>query len=438
LKSKAGPEIALPRKLLEVFSGPAMYRGAYGGRGSAKTMSFAKMAAIHGIRSAKAGRGGLIICGRELQNSLDDSSMAEVKAAIRSDPWMLDYYDVGEKYITTKDGRIDFAFIGLRHNIDSVKSKAKIRLLWVDEGEKVSASSWDKADNTVREEGAEVWVTWNPERKSSPTDLKFRQTPPPESKIIALNWRDNSKFPATLDKKRLHCLATNPDQYDHIWEGDYITAMAGAYFSKALTIARQEYRIGHLATDPLMTMRAFWDIGGTGAKADACSIWMCQFIGKEIRCIDYYEAVGQELSVHVAWMRAKGYGAAKVYLPHDGINHDKVFDVTYDSELRRAGFDVTVIKNQGSGAANQRIEAVRRILPQCWFNQDKCSAGLDALGWYHEKRHEARNIGLGHEHDWSSHCADSFGLMAIIAEDIFDDVRPINDNDYMPVSGWMG
>lgn len=430
--------IQLPEKLISVFLGEAMYRGAYGGRGSGKTMSFAKMAAVRGITCASAGLGGLIVCGREMQNSLDDSSMAEIKAAIRSEEWMLDYYDIGEKYITTKDGLIDFSFVGLRHNIDSVKSKAKIRLLWVDEGEKVSASSWDKADNTVREEGAEVWVTWNPERKLSPTDIKFRQNPAPESKIIALNWRDNSKFPSTLEKKRLHCLETAPDQYEHIWEGDYITAMSGAYFAKALTIARQEHRIGHVARDPLLSIRAFWDIGGTGAKADACSAWMIQFIGKEIRVLDYYEAVGQQLSVHVEWMRSKGYGAAKVYLPHDGVAHDKVFDVTYESELFRAGFDVTVIKNQGAGAANQRIEAVRRILPQCWFNEPTCSGGLDSLGWYHEKRDEARNIGLGPDHDWSSHGSDAFGLMAIVAEDIFDESASRDVNTNYSGGGWMG
>ncbi len=412
------PEISLPSKLIDVFMGDALYRGAYGGRGSGKTMSFAMMAAVKGITLASAKVGGLIVCGREMQNSLDDSSMAEVKAAIRANEWMLDYYDVGEKYITTKDGLIDFAFIGLRHNIDSVKSKAKIRILWVDEGEKVSAGSWDKADNTVREEGAEVWCTWNPERRLSPTDLKFRQSPHPDSKIVALNWRDNLKFPSTLEKKRVHCLESNPDQYQHIWEGDYITAMSGAYFAKLLATARLEYRVSHVAIDPLMTMRAFWDIGGTGAKADACSIWMIQFVGKEIRVVDYYEAVGQQLSVHVAWLRDNKYDKAKIYLPHDGVNHDKVFDVTYESELKKAGFDVEIIKNQGAGAANQRIEAVRRVLPQCWFDATKCQAGLDALGWYHEKRDDIRSIGLGPEHDWSSHGADAFGMMAVVVEQI--------------------
>lgn len=417
-----------------------MYRGAYGGRGSAKTMSFAKMAAVKGIICAQAALGGIIVCGREFQNSINDSSMAEVKAAIRSDEWMLDYYDIGEKYITTKDGLIDFSFIGLRRNIDSVKSKAKIRLLWVDEGEGVSASSWDKADNTVREEGAEVWVTWNPERKGSATDIKFRQNPPPNSKIVALNWRDNDKFPSTLNVKRLHCMETQPDQYEHIWEGDYITAMSGAYYAKAITAARNERRIGNVGPDPLMTYRAFFDIGGTGAKADACSIWIAQFIGKEIRVLDYYEAIGQPLATHVEWLRSKGYQSAHIYLPHDGVKHDAVYDVTYESELKRAGFEVTVIKNQGAGAANQRIEATRRLFPSVWIDETKCQPGIDALGWYHEKRDETRNIGLGPDHDWSSHAADAFGMLCVKAEDIFSDVnrRPAPPPRPPSSGGWMG
>src|SRR4051812_8540501 len=127
------PQIKLPEKLVPVFTGPAMYRGAYGGRGSAKTRSFAKMAAVQGIRFAQANRPGVIVCGREFMNSLDESSLAEVKAAIESEPWLAERYDVGDRFIRTKDRRIDFAFIGLRHNLASVKSKSRIRLLWVDE-----------------------------------------------------------------------------------------------------------------------------------------------------------------------------------------------------------------------------------------------------------------------------------------------------------------
>jgi phage terminase large subunit len=77
---------------------------------------------------------------------------------------------------------------------------------------------------------------------------------------------------------------------------------------------------------------------------------------------------------------------------------------------------VTVVPNQGAGAAAQRIEAVRRLLPKCWFNEATTEAGRDALGYYHEKKDEQRSIGLGPEHDWSSHAADAFGLLAVAYE----------------------
>lgn len=429
------PEVELPEKLVPVFSGTAMYRGAYGGRGSAKTRSFAKMTAVWGARFAQANMPGAIVCGREFMNSLDDSSLAEVKAAILSEPWLAEVYDIGEKYVRTKDRLIEYAFIGLRHNLDSIKSKAMIRLLWVDEAEPVSDTAWNKADNTVREEGAEVWVTWNPERKNSATHKRFREDPPPESKIVELNWRDNPWFPATLNKKRLTDKAKRADQYAHIWDGDFVTVVEGAYFAKALTAAKEEGRIGNVARDPLMTIRAIWDIGGTGSRADARAIWVVQFIGREIRVLNYRESVGQPLSSDVEWLRANGYGGALCILPHDGATHDRVYDVSYESALEQAGFDVVVIPNQGKGAAMMRIESARRLFPSIWFNAATTEAGRDALGWYHEKRSDDdRNIGLGPNHDWASHGADAFGLMCVAYE------APLikSEEQSMPrVASWM-
>jgi phage terminase large subunit len=410
-------QIKLPPKLVPVFAGEAMYRGAYGGRGSAKTRSFAKMAAVWGIRLAQENKPGVIVCGREFMNSLDDSSMAEVKAAIYSEPWLAELYDFGEKYIRTKDRLIDFAFIGLRHNLDSIKSKALIRLLWVDEAEPVSETAWMKAIPTVREDGSEIWVTWNPERKNSATHKRFRLDPPTDSKIVELNWRDNPWFPETLNKTRLDDFNKRPDQYAHVWEGDFVTVVEGAYFAKSLSAAKAAGRIGRVSADPLMTIRAIWDIGGTGAKADACAIWIAQFVGREIRVLDYYEAVGQPLATHVQWLRDKGYGKAYCILPHDGAHQDKVFDASYEGALRSAGFDVRVVPNQGKGAAKMRIESARRLFPSIWFNADTTEPGRDALGWYHEKKSDdERNVGLGPEHDWSSHGADAFGLMCVAYE----------------------
>jgi phage terminase large subunit len=196
-----------------------------------------------------------------------------------------------------------------------------------------------------------------------------------------------------------------------------MTVSSGAYFARDLALARQQNRICRVPADPLMTTRAIWDIGGTGAKADACAIWVCQFVGKEIRVLDYYEAVGQPLATHIQWLRSNGYGKALCILPHDGATNDKVYDVSYESALSSAGFEVTVVPNQGKGAAGMRIEAARRLFPAIWFNEATTEGGREALGWYHEKKDDARNIGLGPEHDWSSHGADAFGLMCVSYED---------------------
>lgn len=409
--------VKIPSKLGPVFDGPARYRGAYGGRGSGKTRSFAMMTAVRGAELSRAGEQGIILCGREYMNTLDESSMAEVKTAIESEPWLAAHYDVGEKYIRTKDRRIEYAFIGLHHNLDSIKSKARIRILWVDEAEPVTEGAWQKAIPSVREHGSEIWVTWNPERKTSPTHKRFRIDPPQNSKIVELNYRDNPWFPAVLDAERLEDQRKRPEYYEHIWEGGFRVVAEGAYYAKSLLTAKQEGRIGRVPRDPLMATRAFFDIGGTGAKADAVSIWIAQFIGREIRVLDYYEAVGQPLATHVEWLRERGYAKAEIFLPHDGTTHDNVYGVTYESALRAAGFtSVKVITNQGAGAAMQRIEASRRVFPAIWFNAETTEPGREALGAYHEKIDEKRDIGLGPHHDWASHGADSFGLMCICYE----------------------
>ena len=416
MQQQAKTLLDLPLMLVPLFLCDARYWGAYGGRGSAKTRSFAKMSAVRGYIWGMNGQEGQILCAREFMNSLDESSLEEIKAAIRSEDWLNEYYEIGEKFIRSKDGRIKYTFSGLRHNLDSIKSKARILLCWVDEAEPVSEEAWRKLVPTIREEGSEIWVTWNPERKNSSTHKRFRESPPDGSKIIELNFRDNPWFPDVLEQERQNDMANRPEHYAHIWEGDFVTAMEGAYYVKHLAKARSDGRIGRVAEDPLMKARAVWDIGGTGAKADACSIWIAQYVGREVRFLDYYESQGQPIAAHVNWLREHGYGSALCVLPHDGTTNDRVHDVSYESYLRQAGFAVKVVPNQGTGAAMKRVEAARRLFPSMWFDEKKCSAGLDAIGWYHEKRDEERGIGLGPNHDWSSHAADAFGLAAVAHE----------------------
>lgn len=423
-------EIQIPPVLIPVFEGSADVRGAYGGRGSGKTMTFAKMTAIRAYMWDQAGREGVIVCGREYLNSIDDSSMAEVKAAIESEPWLRPHFEIGEKFIRTKSRRISYKFSGMdKKTILSLKSKSKILLLWADEAEPITDKAWDIVIPTLRQEDSELWVTWNPARKSSATDRRFRQTKDPRYKVVEANWSDNPWFPEILNRQRLRWKENDPDGYDHIWEGAYASAIKGAYFTKQITAMKAGGRLCRLGPDPLFKRRLFVDIGGTGAKSDAFTMWGAQFIGKEVRVLNYHEAVGQEVGFHLTWMSDHGYepNNTGIWLPHDGATHDKVFDVSYESAFTAAGYSVVVVPNQGRGAAMARIQAARRVFPSVWMHDEpededdpgkvRVANGLEALGWYHEKWDEERDIGLGPAHDWASHGADSFGLMAIVAED---------------------
>lgn len=424
-------KIKLPRKLIPVFKGEADVRYAHGGRGSGKTRSFAKLAAVRGYMYGMQGISGMLLCARQFMNSLEDSSLEECKRAIEDEPFLKAYYDIGEKYIKSKDGRIWFAFAGLDRNIASIKSKGRILLCWVDEAEPVTDEAWSTLIPTLREEGedwnAELWVTWNPKRKNAPVERRFRNSKNPRIKGIQINWRDNPKFPRKLERDRQDDMENRPEQYEHIWEGDYVTTLEGAYFAKHLAKAKDEGRIGFFPADPLMTIRLFCDIGGTGAKADAFAIWAMQFIGREIRVVNYYEAVGQPIDAHLAWCRTQGYEPARAqfWLPHDGDTQEKVYDVSYASALRKAGYTVTVIPNQGKGAAMARIERSRVLFPQVRFNEATTEAGRAALGWYHEKRDQERGIGLGPEHDWSSHGSDAYGL-GMVAWEEPQEYAPLN------------
>ena len=406
-------------EVFEPLLHPSRYKAAHGGRGSGKSHFFAGLLIEDALRApGECGAGLPAVCIREIQKSLKDSAKRLLEGKLND--FRLgeaDGFKVFTDRITTpKDGVIIFQ--GMQdHTAESIKSLEGFKRAWVEEAQTLSATSLQLLRPTIRAEGSELWFSWNPRRKADPVDATFRNgMPPTGSVVVQANWSDNPWFPSTLEQERLDCLNTNADQYDHVWEGGYISVATGAYYAACLTAAKQAGRIGRVAADPLMTYRAYWDIGGTGAKADATAIWIAQFIGREIRVLDYYEAQGQPLATHVQWLRDNGYGKALCVLPHDAQHGAAVYDVTYEGALRSAGFDVQVVPNQGKGAAMQRVEAGRRLFPLIWFNEDTTSAGREALGWYHEKRDEARGIGLGPEHDWASHGSDAFGLMCVSYE----------------------
>lgn len=410
---------------------PARDKVAKGGRGSGKSHFFAELLIEDSLSEPgnSGGEGLRSVCIREVQKDLAQSSKLLLETKLRSlGITEADGFKVFKDVITTPgDGLIIFKGMN-DYTADSIKSLEGFKRGWWEEAHGATKHSINLYRPTMRASGSQMWWSYNPRKKSDPVDVMFTGAERPTgAAIVSANWRDNPWFTAELEQERLDCLRMQPDQYDHIWEGGYVTIIDGAYFAKSLVEAKAQNRIGRVSADPLMTLRAFVDIGGTGARADAFAMWIAQFVGKEIRVLDYYEAVGQPLATHLAWMREKGYTSDKCqfWLPHDGATNDKVHDVSYESALKQAGYKATVVPNQGKGAAKARIEAGRRLFPSMWFNEESTDAGRAALGWYHEKKDEERNIGLGPEHDWASHGADAFGLMCVAYEAPKDKAGPI-------------
>ena len=264
-------QLPIPAKLAPLFiAANKRYRCSHGGRGSAKTRTFALMTAVIAYQASSKGESGVILCAREFMNSLEESSMEEVKQAIRAVPWLSANFDIGEKYIRTIDRRVSYVFCGLRHNLDSIKSKARILLCWVDEAETVSETAWQKLDPTVREPGSEIWVTWNPERDGSATDKRFRKEAGEDCITVEMNYTDNPWFPDVLetvrqnDQRRL-----DPATYAWVWEGAYLEnsdkqVLAGKYriaeFSENLWKEAERLFFGAdfgFAKDPNTLVRSF-------------------------------------------------------------------------------------------------------------------------------------------------------------------------------------
>jgi phage terminase large subunit len=399
-------------KIFEPLLERSRYKGVFGGRGSGKSHFFGELL----VETCQAERGTLAVCIREAQRTLAQSSKRLIESKIAALGLGHRFKVFSDKIETPGDGLVIFR--GMQdHTSESIKSLEGFRIAWIDEAQTLSARSLSLLRPTIRAKASELWASWNPRRKSDAIDDLFRSRQPAGAVVVKANWRDNPWFPSVLEDERKLDLAHFPERYGHVWEGEYAAAFEGSYFAQLLREARAQGRIGKVSADPLLPLRAFIDIGGAGATADAFTIWIVQWVGTEIRVLDYYESVGQVLAFHVNWLRSNGYAQAILYLPHDGVIANNVTGKRYEDHLREAGFAVEPpVKNQGKGAAMMRIEALRRLGPQLWFNEATTEPGRDALGFYHERKDDARGVGLGPEHDWSSHAADALGLMAICYE----------------------
>jgi phage terminase large subunit len=436
-------------EVFEPLLAPSRYKGIWGGRGGAKSHFCADLLIDDALRFPSEAQEGLrAICGREIQKSLKESAKYLIESKLSK-------FGLGEadgfrvytdRIATPKDGVI--AFTGLQdHTTDSIKSFEGFHRLWCEEASSVSDRSIQLIKPTIRWENrrlglaSEMWFSWNPRRKNDAIDVMLRQNQMSGATVVKSNWNNNPWFPKVLEQERLDCFKNQPDQYDHIWEGGYATVVKGAYYAQSLITAKAEGRIGNVAADPLIRLRAYCDIGGVTGKSDAFAMWICQFVGREIRWLNYYESVGQELSAHVNWLHEQGYkpGKIDIYLPHDGASQRGPYSGSWETAFRDAGYDCETLFGSGSGGVGApmvRVQAMQRLFPRMWFNDTTTAAGREAMGFYHEKWDDIRNVGLGPEHDWSSHGCDAAGTAAFHYEE--PRVKKDANSKYKPKRGGGG
>jgi phage terminase large subunit len=381
----------------------------YGGRGGGKSWGVARFLLIRASELPLR-----IGCGREIQKNLSESVCQLLLDQI-AEMGLGDRFDFSDNTIWGTRNDSKFTFTGLWRNPQGLKSMEGYDYFWGEEAAAFSKTSIKLLIPTLRKDTSKFIWTWNPEYPHDAIELMFRNDkgvpPPPRSIVRKVRVEDNPWFPAVLRETMEADYIRDPDIADHVWGGEYVKAVDGAYFAKELRDARIQGRMSNIAIDPDFQIRSFWDLG----NSDATAIWVAQFCGERIHIIDYCEGMGQPPGYYMNWLRANGYERALCVLPHDGahVHPDNPISMSYERQLQAAGFNVQVVRNQGKGAAQQRIDAMRKVFPRIWFNEEATRPGVRALGYYHENIDEERKVGLGPEHDWSSHAADAAGLIAI-------------------------
>ncbi len=193
---------------------PYRYKCLWGGRGSGKSYAIADALLIIGLL-----RPIRVLCAREFQTSIKESVhflLAERIEALD----LSSFYRIQQTEIVGANGS-QFIFKGVRHNVQSIKSMAALTHLWLEEAQTISAESWQVLIPTIREEGSEIWVSFNPLHETDVVWAELVAKPRPNAYVQRVNWDLNPHFPSVLNDERLAMLATDPDAYYHIWEGEF-------------------------------------------------------------------------------------------------------------------------------------------------------------------------------------------------------------------------
>ena len=392
-----------PEKLGFLFQ-PSRYKVARGGRGSAKSWSFARALLLIG-----ASRKIRILCAREVQKSIKDSVHKLLSDQIEA-LGLSGQYQVLETEIRNHATGTEFSFAGLAtHTIDSIKSYEGVDIAWVEEGQRVSKRSWDILIPTIRKDGSEIWVSYNPELETDETHQRFTVNPPPDCVSVLVNFCDNPWFPEVLEKERLHCLKNSPKDYPNIWGGLCKPAVEGAIYYDEIASAEEDRRICNAPYDPLLKVHVVFDLGWN----DAMFISLVQRSSSEIRIIQAFEESHKTLDYYSSLLREKKMNWGNLYLPHDGRHKDYKSGKSAQDIMEALGWDVLITPNM---SVEDGIRLTRMTFPRMYFDKNKAARIVECAKRYRRAVSQTTKESGAPLHDAYSHGADNIRYIAINAD----------------------
>jgi len=391
---------------LELYK-PHRHKVLYGGRGGAKSTHVADWLVSIAARSPER-----ILCAREVQNSIKDSVKRLIDDRIAAQGLTQHFVSTDSEIRCPATGSV-FIFSGLRINPEKIKSTEGVTKCWVEEAETVSERSLELLIPTIRKNGSELVFTFNPDRVSAPVYQKYvANTPPPDSWVKKVGWRENPWFPDVLREEMLHCREQDYDKYMHIWEGEPIKIARGSYYAKLLQRAQNDGRIDRVPYEPELPVNTAWDLG----VSDSTAIWFFQVLPTargvaEYRFIDYYESRNEGLQHYVGVVASKGFHYGVHIAPHDIKVRELGTGKTRLEQAYKMGMPFAVCP---SIPLQDGIDVARGVVKRAWFDRDKCKAGLDCL-WAYQREFDENSQSFKERprHDWTSHGADAFRYAAV-------------------------
>jgi phage terminase large subunit len=394
-----------PDKLSFLFQ-PKRYKVARGGRGSGKSWSFARALLIQA-----AAQPMLVLCTREVQKSIKDSVHKLLTDQLQA-LQLGSFYEVLRDEIRGRNGS-RFIFAGLSElTVESIKSLEGCDRVWCEEAQAITKRSWDVLIPTIRKDGSEIWVSYNPELDTDETHKRFALDPPDDCISVLVNYTDNPWFPDVLEKERMRCLEKDPLAYPNIWEGKCKPAVEGAIYYNEVASAEINGQICNVPYDPMLKVHVVFDLGWN----DAMAISLVQRIRSEIRVIEYIEDSHKTLDVYSAELKERKYNWGKVFLPHDGYSGDMKTGKSSAEILWKLGWDVPPREAIVELGVEEGIKATRQAFGQVYFDKRKTERLVECLKRYRRAIVQKTQEAGAPLHDAYSHGADNFRYLCINAD----------------------